>query len=111
MSPRLSVALSEGMAARVRGQAELECRSVSNMLERLVVLGLAAVVTERDASDGLLRDPGVGASPRGPSDGVGVSRSVTAGPERMPVSGGLVMPGRDPGELLATNISEGLPDE
>ena len=31
------------------------------------------------------------------------SRSVTAGPERMPVSGGLVMPGRDPGDLLATN--------
>ena len=112
MSVRLSVALSEGMAARVREQAELECRSVSNMLERLVVLGLAAVVTERDL--GIAKVPeGVAAQDGKLQQGLRpdpASRSVTAGPERMPVSGGLVMPGRDPGDLLATNKSAG-PDD
>ena len=82
MSPRLSLSLSEGMATLVREQAELECRSVSNMLERLVVLGLDSVVTELDSPDrgGVL-----------PST---LSRSQST----------------TPADLLATNKSSGLPE-
>lgn len=55
MSPRLSLSLSEDLAVRVRGQAEFECRSVSNMLERLVELGLARL--DDGGRDAFLNDP------------------------------------------------------
>ena len=96
MATRLTLSLSEGLAARVRERASVEGRSLSNMLERLVVLGLGAVVTERGGTDperGHMRAE-VSQQASGASSSIQQTppRSVTAVPERLPVSGGLVPP-------------------
>lgn len=44
----VSARLDEGLVARIVARAEVEQRTLTGMLERLLTLGLGTVVTERD---------------------------------------------------------------
>jgi hypothetical protein len=96
MATRLTLSLSEGLAARVRERSVLEERSVSAMLERLVRLGLGTVVSERDQGNGRrMAAEGSSLGPSAQSDGsTGTSvvapvvspRSVAAGFDAAPAA-------------------------
>jgi len=71
-----SMRLDEGLRGRLEARAVLEGRSLANLIERLLELGLGQVVTERD--EGRV----VAESRR---TGVDVDRSVGEGDSRTPV--------------------------
>ena len=71
-----SMRLDEGLRGRLEARAVLEGRSLANVIERLLELGLGQVVTERD--EGRV----VAESRR---TGVDVDRSVGEGDSRTPV--------------------------
>jgi hypothetical protein len=76
----VSARLDEGLLLRVRERSVMEGRSFTNMVERLLGLGLGTVVTERDGSAGVASDAGTpvgrlhGTADQAPAP----SRSVTA---------------------------------
>ena len=76
MRVHVSCRLDEGLVARIEARRLVEQRTLTNMLERLLSLGLGQVVTERD--EGRV----VAESRR---TGVDVDRSVGEGDSRTPV--------------------------
>ena len=72
-----SMRLDEGLRGRLEERAVLEGRSLANVIERLLELGLGQVVTERSAA---VVDSGPVVQPS--PDGVGLGRGEDARPGR-----------------------------
>lgn len=87
MRVHITARLDQGLVARIEARAEVEQRTLTGMLERLLTLGLGTVVTERadrvPQGDGALADGLAHVSASAVDDlresaRVGTARSVTS---------------------------------